>query len=132
MSKNVKLTTLAALGLVACSMGSVEGAEEQTTCVAPKPDATRKLLAQLDNAHAQMFNSMDCEGQNLAMQLANQSCKGKNACKGLNACKTKANTCAGLGACKGKGPGPFKDKNKAIEVASKHMAEKRMSSMGQE
>lgn len=134
MQKKSKLTALAALGLVACSMASAEAQEQQQseqTCTPIKPADKNKLLSQLDNAHANMFNSMDCEGQNMAMKLAQQSCKGKNSCKGLNSCSTKKNACAGLGACKGTSKGPFKDKNKAIEVASKHMAEKRAASMGQ-
>lgn len=133
MKKKSKLAAVAALGLVACSMATAEAQQHpsEQTCTPVKPADKNKLLSQLDNAHAQMFNSMDCEGQNLAMQLANQSCKGKNSCKGLNSCKTNKNTCAGLGACKGHSPGPFKDKNKAVEVASKHMAEKRSNAMGE-
>ncbi|MBS0628784.1 MAG: hypothetical protein JSS30_01000 [Verrucomicrobia bacterium] len=130
MKKKSKLATIAALGLVACSMGQVEAADAPTTeCVPPKPADKNKLLSQLDNAHAQMFNAMDCEGQNLALQLANQSCKGKNSCQGLNSCKSKKNSCAGLGACKGQSPGPFKDKNKAVAVANMQMAKKRQAAM---
>lgn len=128
MKKN--LTTLAALGLVACSMGQVEAARNNgKECVLPKPAVKNKLLTQLDNRHAQMFNAMDCEGQNLALKLANQSCNGKNECKGLNACATKKNSCAGLGGCKGTSKGPFADKNKAVAVANMHMAKKRQAAM---
>ncbi len=134
MNKKSKLTAVAALGLVACSVVNAQpktADKSGVSCVLPKPADKNKLLSQLDDQHAQMYNSMDCEGQNLAMQLANQSCKGKNSCKGLNACATKQNSCAGLGACKGKGKGPFTDKNKAVEVANKHMSEKRMNAIGQ-
>lgn len=130
MKKKSKLATIAALGLVACSMGQVEAQEAPSTeCVPPKPADKNKLLSQLDNTHAQMYNSMDCEGQNLAMQLAHQGCKGKNACKGLNSCKSKKSSCAGLGGCKGTSKGPFTDKNKAVEVANMYMAKKRQAAM---
>lgn len=131
MNNKSKLTTLAALGLVTGTMGTVEAAGPSSTCVAPTSNQTKSLFSQLDPTHQQMFNSMDCEGQNLALQLANQSCKGKNSCAGLNSCKSQQNSCKGQGSCKGTATGPFTNKNDAVEVAEKHMAEKRMNSMGQ-
>lgn len=131
MNKKSKLINLAALGLVASSMATAEAARQSDSeCVYPSLNEKRRLLSQLDNRHARMFNSMDCEGQNLALQLSKQECKGQNECKGLNACKTAKNTCAGLGGCGGQAPAPFEDKNQAIEVAYKKMEEKRMNSMG--
>jgi len=132
MKNKSTLTTLAAMGLAVGAMGNLEAANiSSTTCVAPSQSQINTLFAQLDPMHQQMFNSMDCEGQNLALQLATQTCKGKNSCKGLNSCKTNQNSCAGQSSCKGTSPGSFTDKNKAIEVAQKHMAQKRMNSMEQ-
>lgn len=87
------------------------------------------LLAQLSPEGKQAFLSMDAEGRQLALTLANQSCSGKNGCKGLNSCKTDKNACMGLGGCKGTSKGPFADKNDSVKVAAKHMAEKRNAMM---
>jgi len=39
----------------------------------------------------------------------------------MNSCKSAKNSCAGQGACAGTAMGPFKDKNKAVDLASKRM-----------
>lgn len=83
------------------------------------------LVNLLDAKTKRIFDSLDPEGKALALQLANQSCKGKNSCKGLNSCASDKNSCAGNGSCKGTSKGPFTDKNKAVQVAAKKMAEKR-------
>lgn len=121
-----KLSALAAIGLVAGAMGSVDAASTTPTqCVAPTAMQVQALMQQLDGSHKAMFNLLDCTAQNLAIQMANQTCKGKNSCKGLNACKTDSNDCAGAGGCKGTGKGPFMDKNVAVNVAAMRMLEKR-------
>lgn len=84
-----------------------------------------ELMMQLDAQGKATFQSLTPEGKALALKLANHDCKGKNDCKGLNSCKTADNSCAGKGGCKGTSPGPFKDKNMAVKVASMKMAEKR-------
>jgi len=116
MKKEFKLSTLAALGLVAGSMGYAEAA-----CTAPSSAQMQHMNGQLDAEHQETFNSMSCEAQNEAMKMADQSCKGKNSCKGLNSCKSTKNSCAGKGSCKGTSEGPFKDKNKAVDIANKRM-----------
>lgn len=83
------------------------------------------LTKKLSDEGKKTFNSLDAEGKALALKLANQSCKGQNDCKGLNSCKTEKNTCAGQGGCKGTSPGPFVDKDTAVKVAAKKMADKR-------
>ncbi|MEI8301298.1 MAG: hypothetical protein WCG10_06815 [Chlamydiota bacterium] len=120
-----KLSSLAALALVAGTVSQVEA-----KCTSPSTRQMNSMFAKIDLNHQKMYNEMSCEGQNLAMQLVNQSCAGKNSCAGLNSCKTANNSCAGKGSCKGNSPGPFTDKNKAIEVAKKHMANKRASTSG--
>lgn len=89
-----------------------------------------ELMSKLDSEGKRTYQSLDAEGKALALKLASQECKGKNDCAGLNACDTSENTCAGKGSCKGKSPSSFKDKNDAVKVASKKMAEKRAKSGG--
>jgi hypothetical protein len=119
-----KLSSLAALGLIAGAMG-----EAHAACQPPSSSQMSSLFNQLDQDHQHMYSSMNCEGQSLAMQLAMQSCKGKNSCKGMNSCATASNKCAGQGGCKGQSKGPFKDKNQAVEVAKKVMANKRAQTL---
>lgn len=123
--KNFKLGSLAALGLIAGAMSQADA-----RCTEPSSSQTQSLMSQLNRSHQKKYNAMDCEGKNLAMKLANQSCKGENSCKGLNSCKSDTNSCAGMGSCKGTSPGPFEDKNDAVDVASKHMESKRAKTGG--
>jgi hypothetical protein len=87
------------------------------------------LLQKLSPETKAVYQSLGKDGKELALKLANQSCKGKNDCKGQNSCKTKDNACAGQGGCKGQSKGPFADKDMAVMVAAKHMAGKRLQSM---
>lgn len=84
-----------------------------------------ELVSKLNDQGKAMFRSLSPEGKALALKLASQSCKGQNECKGLNSCKTDKNSCAGNGGCAGKSACSFKDKNTAVKVAAKKMAEKR-------
>ncbi len=122
--EKLKLSALAAMTLVAGSM-----AQAEARCTNPSESQASSLFSQLDGSHQEMYNAMDCDGKNMAMQMAMQSCAGKNACKGQNSCKTQQNSCAGQGGCKGVSPGPFKDKNKAVDVAQM-MMDKRSQTMG--
>jgi len=83
------------------------------------------LNKSLNHNSRDTFNSLSPEGKALALQLANQACKGQNSCKGLNSCKTANNSCAGQGGCKGQSSCAFKDKNQAVKVAAMKMASKR-------
>lgn len=103
----------------------VAAAPQIASCAAPSADQVKSLMAQLDAAHQAKFNNLDCETKNLVIQVASQNCKGKNTCKGLNSCAGENNSCAGKGSCAGKTAGPIKDKNKALDLAVEHMAEKR-------
>lgn len=116
MSKNFKLSSLAALGLIAGSMGTAHAA-----CKPPSASEMQSVNSQLDSRHQKMLKSMSCEGQKLAVHMINQTCAGKNACKGQGACKSENNDCAGKNACKGQANGPFTDKNQAVELAHKRM-----------
>lgn len=84
------------------------------------------LLSQLSKQGRALYSSLTPEGKKLALELANQSCEGKNGCKGLNSCKSDENSCAGEGGCQGKSPGPFHNKNEAVAIAAQHMAKQRL------
>ena len=84
-----------------------------------------ELLLELNDDSIKLYNSLSPEGKALARFVASQRCNGSNMCKGLNACKTDKNECAGQGACKGKSKCAVSDKNLAVKIAAKKMAEKR-------
>ncbi len=129
--KKINLKKMALLGAAsaialtasACSASSDTKYSSESTRDAPLTE--QEFLAKLNPETKAEYMQLDDEGKALALQLANQSCKGQNSCKGLNSCKTAKNDCAGQGGCKGTSAGPFKDKNVAVKVAEKHMAEKR-------
>lgn len=110
----------ATLGLIGCD-ANADKASSQIESGHLMTDS--ELMSQLNAEGKKTFQSLSPEGKKLALQLASQECKGKNACKGLNACKTPQNECSGKGGCKGTTPGPFTDKNVAVKVAE--MAQKR-------
>ena len=68
---------------------------------------------------------MPPEAQALAVRVAQQTCSGLNECKGLSCCKSDSHSCAGLNDCKGQGACACSNKNLAIKLVEKHMAEKR-------
>lgn len=49
------------------------------------------------------FIKMDNSQRDMAMKIADHSCKGQNACKGQGGCKSDANSCKGKNGCKGQG-----------------------------
>jgi hypothetical protein len=85
----------------------------------------KELLLELNDEGTKLYNGLDAEGKELARYVASQRCQATNKCKGLNACKTEHNDCAGQGSCQGKGKCAFSDKNQAVKVVAKKMAEKR-------
>ena len=101
------------------------GVADTTTKAATLTEAD--LVKQLNSQTKAIYNSLSAEGKALALQLANQSCKGQNTCKGLNSCKTAEHSCAGKGSCANTAAAPFTDKNVAVKVAVMRMAEKRAS-----
>lgn len=84
-----------------------------------------ELLLELNDEGYKLYMSLDKEGRALAREVASARCNSANKCKGLNACKTDANECAGKGQCKGKSKCAMADKNLAVKLAAKKMAEKR-------
>lgn len=83
------------------------------------------LMLELNEEGAKLYHSLSPEGKALALKLASRSCNGLNDCKGENACATNKNKCAGLGLCKAQTKCAFSDKNMAVRIAAKKMAEKR-------
>ncbi|NGX58843.1 MAG: hypothetical protein K940chlam3_01751 [Chlamydiae bacterium] len=84
-----------------------------------------ELLLQLNLKGRKLYDKLSPEGKELALKAASRRCNGANECKGLNACKTDDNDCAGKGMCKGKTKCAFGDKNLAVKLVKKKMAEKR-------
>jgi hypothetical protein len=84
-----------------------------------------EMLLELNEEGAELFKSLSPEGKQLALRIASRSCNNTNDCKGENACRTDKNKCAGQGQCKGQTKCAFSDKNLAVKVAAKKMAEKR-------
>lgn len=84
-----------------------------------------ELVGNLNAKGLKLYLSLDDEGKLLARKVASQLCNGTNDCRGLNACKTDNNDCAGQGSCRGKSKCAIGDKNLAVKLAAKHMAEKR-------
>ena len=136
---------LALMGITGGVMCATQVSADQPTTNMDNRSATPNIPtpAKIDEAHflkkltpesKEMYMKMSPEGKALALKLANQGCTGKNDCKGLNSCTSANNTCAGKGGCKGTSPGPFTDMNKAVQVANKHMQEKRtkMNQAGEE
>jgi hypothetical protein len=136
--KKKNLSHLATLGLMsglvslsipseAKEAGEAKAEITQTAavCSEPSQSKTDQLFGSLNQKSKDIYNSLSCEGKNLAMKLAMASPGAPNMCAGLNSCSGGDHKCAGLGSCEGTGSGYFKDKNKAVEVAQKAMANKR-------
>jgi hypothetical protein len=84
-----------------------------------------ELMLELNNEGVALYNSLDKEGKELARYVASQRCMASNACKGLNACQDAKHACMGKGECKGLGKCSVADKNLAVKLVAKKMAEKR-------
>lgn len=84
-----------------------------------------ELLEQLDANGKRQYKSLDPQGKQLAREIASQKCAGLNDCKGRNVCKSDKNACEGQADCKGKSICGATDKNQAVRIAAKKMAEKR-------
>src|SRR6185295_13048686 len=140
--KKVPFKTLALLGIVSgfCTAQSLNGvAISPADKVKPAKEADdpnagnlgyhlmteEELLLELNDEGYKMYMSLDAKGKALAREVASARCNGSNECKGLNACKTDKNACAGQGSCKGEGKCATADKNLAVKLVAKKMAEKR-------
>ena len=122
------LATLAVIGIgVATGCQKAGGATEE--------NSHYDLPSQKDEGHSHkaslnkqaFYNSLSTEGkrkfstlnaqhQMMAIEMANQSCNGKNECAGMGGCKSANNSCAGKNACKGQGGSPVHDNNKVVMI----------------
>lgn len=93
--------------------------------VEQKPMDESAFVEKLSANAKRIYEAIDPEGQKISLQIANQSCAGKNVCRGFNACKTQTNSCAGLGSCKGTTVGPTTNPDHAVQAAAIKMAQKR-------
>jgi hypothetical protein len=127
MNKQLALAGLAAgLALTGCDSSGVKPkTETQISATAQKTLNEQDLLTQLTPEGKKAYLALDPEGKKLALQLANQTCAGKNSCAGLNSCASDKNACAGHGSCQGTSKGAFTDKNEAVKVAAMKMESKR-------
>ena len=134
--KQQRLSKLALMGILTATVGcqsadekkngeETEKKEESEISYRAGTMSEEDLLSQLDEKGKALYYSLDEEGRGLALKLASMTCAGGNECAGLNSCKTADNPCAGQGSCTGKTACGFADKNLAVKVAAKHMAEKR-------
>jgi hypothetical protein len=88
-----------------------------------------ELLTELNDEGSKLYMSLTPEGKQVAREIASQLCNGTNGCKGRGACKTEKHDCAGKNACKGESKCAVSDKNLAVQLASKIMAEKRADAL---
>lgn len=88
-----------------------------------------ELMLELNDDGIKQYKSLSEEGKALARELASQRCNNTNKCRGQNACKTDKNDCAGLANCKMQSKCAFSDKNLAVKIAAKLMAEKRAKAL---
>jgi hypothetical protein len=123
--KRKNLALLAALGVGAGLF--VAGCEEkgsnqdgnQATAAEQLSPETQKFYDSLSSQAQKKFMELDAQHRMMAMEMAQQSCSGKNDCKGLGGCATNEHSCAGKNGCKAQGGTPVKDANKAVDVQYK-------------
>lgn len=137
--KKRDLTTLALLGIgVGLAVGSCNPKEDSGNNKASaeeqmSPDM-ESYYKSLSSDAQQKFMQMDAQHRMMAVEMANQSCSGKNKCAGMGGCSTANHTCAGKNSCKGQGGTPIKDANKAVEAQYQNQMSQReqmQSGMGQ-
>ena len=123
--KRRDLTTLAMIGISAGLMvggcqpndgrsNNKAAADEQLS-----PDM-QSFYSSLSSDAQQKFMQLDAQHKMMAVEMANQSCNGKNKCSGMGGCSTAEHQCAGQNGCKGQGGAPIKDPNKAVEAQYKN------------
>ncbi len=128
----MKKSDLAKLALFGISAGLVAGGCQQKANKNESHDAKKNgnnaeqsaqdmesFKASLSPEAKKQFDELDAKHKMMAVEMANQECKGKNKCSGIGGCATKDNSCAGKNSCKGKGGPPVDSPEKAVEVQYK-------------
>lgn len=146
MTKKATLAKLAMLGMTSGTLTATPYVHTHHKFIADEIDVDERSTFPIKKAHPEMMTehelmpllsvesraiyiTMDAEGRALALKLASQTCHGQNECRGQNSCAEQNNSCAGSGTCKGTSPGPFDDKNMAVETAAMCMKAKREKMM---
>jgi hypothetical protein len=139
MKKRTNLMKLATMGIasgILITNGQLHGHQftadtmnSSTQASSNKMMTESELMSKLNDEGKAIYQGLSQEGKEMAIKMASQTCKGKNECKGMNSCKSDKNACLGQGGCKGTSKGPFTDKNDAVKLAQKKMADKRSNMM---
>lgn len=137
--KKRNLATLAMLGIgVGLAVG---GCQQQGNKGNNKGSADEQMSPDMESYYKslspdaqQKFMQLDAQHRMMAVEMAHQSCSGKNKCAGMGGCATASHKCAGKNSCKGQGGAPIKDANKAVEAQYQNQMNQRQqmsSGMGQ-
>lgn len=130
--KKRELAKLAMLGIsaammVGCKAQGDASAEDQPPSDQQLSSDMQSFYNSLNPEAQQKFNQLDAQHKMMAVEMAQQSCNGKNKCSGMGGCSTSQHACAGQNSCKGQGGAPVKDPNKAVEVQFKNQTNQRQN-----
>lgn len=123
----MKKQDLATLALLGISAGLLIGGCQQQSHKKNPQENTQGSLQQLTSTMQSFYSSLSPEAQKkfialdnehkmMALEMAQQSCQGKNNCAGKGGCATQKHDCAGHNSCKGQGGAPVQDINRAVNV----------------
>lgn len=134
--KNRDLTTLAMIGISAGLVVGGCGQKDGKTSYY-KASAAEQLSSDMQAFYSslspdaqQKFMQLDAQHKMMAVEMANQSCNGRNKCAGMGGCAATDHKCAGQNSCKGNGGAPVKDPNKAVEVQLRNQMNQRQNASG--
>lgn len=138
--KKRDLSTLALVGISAGLMVSgcnQKESDKKDNGSGNKAYAAEQLSPDMKSFHDSLsptaqkkFMELDAQHKMMAIEMANQSCNGRNKCAGMGGCASPNNSCAGHNGCKGEGGAPVKDPNKAVDVQYDHQKEQRKNTNG--
>jgi len=134
--KKSDLAKLAMLGISAglmvggCQKQGGTGTSGQATADEQVSSDMQSFYNSLNPEAQKKFSQLDAQHKMMAVEMAHQSCNGKNSCKGMGGCKTSQHACGGQNGCKGQGGAPVKDPNKAVEIQYKNQMNQRQNTNG--
>ncbi|MCH9625608.1 MAG: hypothetical protein S4CHLAM123_07840 [Chlamydiales bacterium] len=139
----MKKRDLSTLALVGISAGLMMGGCNQKETdkkgddTGNKAHAAEQLSPDMKSFHDSLsptaqkkFMELDAQHKMMAIEMANQSCNGRNKCASMGGCSSANNSCAGENGCKGQGGAPVKDPNKAVDVQYKMQKDQRKDANG--
>ncbi len=132
--KKRDLTALAMIGITA-GLAMTTGCQKQDKKSSDGKEMTaEKMSPEMQSFHNSLspdaqkkFMELDAQHKMMAMEMANQSCNGRNACAGMGGCATASHSCAGLNSCKGQGGRPVRDADKSVGIQHNMQANERHS-----